>query len=89
MSSVVTVVRPHRFAVVAKYHRMAEVGILGEDSRVELIRGQIVDMASIGAPHLGMVNRLNRLLAGALGGRRSRTVVHPGVKHRSVRFDRC
>lgn len=53
--------RPHRFTV-ADYHRMAEVGILGEDSRVELIRGQIVDMAPIGAPHLGMVVRLNRLL---------------------------
>ena len=31
MDSVVTVVRPHRFTV-AEYHRMAEVGILGEDS---------------------------------------------------------
>jgi Uma2 family endonuclease len=76
MDSVVTVVRPHRFTV-AEYHRMAEVGILGEDSRVELIRGQIVDMAPIGAPHLGMVNRLNRLLAGALAGRGILSVQNP------------
>jgi hypothetical protein len=59
-------IKPHRFTV-ADYHRMAEVGILGEDSRVELIRGQIIDMAPIGAPHLGMMNRLNRLLITMLG----------------------
>ena len=31
--------KPHRFTV-ADYHRMAESGILGEDSWVELIRGK-------------------------------------------------
>jgi Uma2 family endonuclease len=46
---------------------MAAAGILDEDSRVELIRGQIVDMAPIGAPHLNMVNRLTRLLPAILG----------------------
>ena len=76
MDSVMTAVRPHRFTV-AEYHRMAEVGILGEDSRVELIRGQIVDMAPIGAPHLGMVNRLNRLLAGVVAGRGILSVQNP------------
>jgi Uma2 family endonuclease len=73
-------IRPHRFTV-ADYHRMAEVGILGEDSRVELIRGQIVDMAPIGAPHLGMVNRLTRLLITTLAGRAVVSVQNP------VRFD--
>jgi Uma2 family endonuclease len=76
MDIVATVARPHRFTV-AEYHRMAEVGILDEDSRVELIRGQIVDMAPIGAPHLGMVNRLNRLLAGVLAGRGILSVQNP------------
>jgi Uma2 family endonuclease len=76
MDSVVTVARPHRFTV-AEYHRMAEVGILGEDSRVELIRGQIVDMAPIGAPHFGMVNRLTRLLPGVLAGRGLLSVQNP------------
>ncbi len=47
---------PHRFTV-AEYHRMAEAGILGKDSRCELIRGQIIDMALVGAPHAGMVIR--------------------------------
>lgn len=59
-------VRPHRFTV-ADYHRMAEAGIFDEDSRVELIRGQIVDMAAIGTAHLGMVIRLNTLLADLVG----------------------
>jgi len=68
--------RSHRFTV-ADYHRMAEVGILGEDSRVELIRGQIVDMAPIGAPHLGMVNRLTRLLPALLGGRGVLSIQNP------------
>jgi len=76
MDGVVAGARPHRFTV-AEYHRMAEAGILGEDSRVELIRGQIVDMAPIGAPHLGMVNRLNRLLAGVLAGRGILSVQNP------------
>jgi Uma2 family endonuclease len=76
MDGVVPVARPHRFTV-AEYHRMAEVGILGEDSRVELIRGQIVDKAPIGAPHLGMVNRLTRLLPGVLAGRGILSVQNP------------
>ncbi len=61
-----TATRPHQFTV-ADYHRMVAAGILNEDSRVELIRGQIVDMAPIGAPHLNMVNRLTRLLPAILG----------------------
>lgn len=68
--------RPHRFTM-ADYHRMAEAGILGEGSRVELIRGEIVDMAPIGAPHLGMVNRLNRLLSALLAGRGLVSVQNP------------
>jgi Uma2 family endonuclease len=76
MDSGITVARPHRFTV-ADYHRMAEAGILGEDSRVELIRGQIVDMPPIGAPHLGMVNRLTRLLPGVLAGRGVLSVQNP------------
>ena len=48
----------HRFTV-ADYHRMVEAGILTENDRVELIRGEIVVMAPIGSPHSACVCRLN------------------------------
>lgn len=50
-----------RFSV-HEYHRMAEVGILSEDDRVELIEGEIVKMSPIGSRHAACVDRLNRLL---------------------------
>lgn len=53
--------QPHRFTV-HDYHRMAETGVLDRDARVELIRGQIVDINAIGTPHFAMVNRLTALL---------------------------
>jgi Uma2 family endonuclease len=56
----------HRFTV-AEYHRMAEVGILAEDDRVELIRGEIVDMTPIGRKHQACVDRLTRLVVRGLG----------------------
>jgi Uma2 family endonuclease len=52
---------------VADYHRLAEVGILGEDDRVELLDGQVVVMSPIGPRHAGCVDRLNRLLSRLVG----------------------
>lgn len=40
------------------YHRMAEAGILGEDDLVELIDGELIDMAPIGQDHAATVNGL-------------------------------
>ena len=54
-------VKRRRFTV-HDYHRMGEAGILHEDDRVELIEGEIVEMAAIGTRHFSCVNRLNRLL---------------------------
>jgi Uma2 family endonuclease len=53
---------PPRPISVDEYLRMAEVGILGEDERVELIRGELIQMFPIGAPHVESVNELARRL---------------------------
>ncbi len=49
------------------YHRLAEVGMLGEDDRVELLDGQIVEMSPIGPRHAAAVRNLARLLYRRLG----------------------
>jgi len=51
----------HRITV-DDYHRMVEVGLLAEDARVELIEGEIIDMAPIGSRHDAVVSRLHELL---------------------------
>lgn len=48
---------------VDEYYRMAEADILHEDDRVELIEGEIVEMAPIGSRHASCVKRLNSLLS--------------------------
>ena len=50
----------HRFSV-KDYYRLAEMGVLRPDERVELVDGRIIDMSPIGPLHGGVVNRLNRL----------------------------
>lgn len=55
----------HRLDVGA-YYRMAEAGILTDGHRVELIDGDIIDMAAIGSPHAAVTNRLARLFTRAL-----------------------
>jgi Uma2 family endonuclease len=57
-----------RFTAV-EYMRMAEAGILGEDERIELIRGEILTMAPIGPRHCAFVDALNYRLVTALGER--------------------
>jgi len=48
------------------YYRMAEAGILAEPHRVELIDGDIIDMAAIGSPHAAATNRLVRAFSKAV-----------------------
>ena len=52
-----------------EYNLMAQAGILHEDDRVELLEGEIVEMAAIGSRHAACVKRLNRILSEGLGGR--------------------
>lgn len=56
----------HRFTV-EDFLRMAEAGIFTEDDRVELLDGDIVQMAPIGSRHASVVIRLNRLLGQQIG----------------------
>lgn len=65
MSAVFT---PTRYKLsVDDYHKLGEAGILSEDSRIELIEGDLIEMAPIGGPHMRCLNRLTRLLVTAVG----------------------
>ena len=68
-----------RSFTVGEYHRMAEVGILGEDDRVELIDGQVVAMTPIGPDHGSCVNRLTALFAPLAGRQATVSVQNPVV----------
>ena len=59
MSSVLD--HPQRHAVsVEEYLRMGESAVFAPDARLELIEGEIVEMAPIGSRHAGAVIILNR-----------------------------
>jgi Uma2 family endonuclease len=58
----------YRFTV-DDYHRMAEVGILREDDRVELLDGQIVALSPIGPRHAATVARIQELFTRLAGAR--------------------
>jgi Uma2 family endonuclease len=60
---------PRRRFTVDEYCRMAEAGIFTPEDRVELIEGEIVQMAAIGVGHAFSVGAFNRLLGMALGDR--------------------
>jgi hypothetical protein len=79
--------RRHRLTV-ADYYRMAEVGILGPDTHVELIDGDIIDMAPPGSLHAATVDRLNDALARAVDDRASVRVQNP-VPQALQRAARC
>jgi len=64
------------------YFRMIDAGILGKEDRVELIDGEILDMAPISQVHAATVNALNQALVMAC---RDQAIVGP---HNSVHLDR-
>ena len=54
---------------VDEYYRMAEAGIFAKQDRIELIDGDIIDMAPIGQGHEAIVDALNEALVMACAGR--------------------
>ena len=70
--------KPRKFTV-AEYYRMAEIGILRPEERVELIEGEIIVMAPIGPGHAGSVGFTTDFIIRRLGERfmvRSQNPVH-------------
>lgn len=65
MAAIYPVVR-HRLTV-EDFRKLAETGVIREDARIELIEGDLIDMAPIGSNHAGMVYLLNHLLTSAVG----------------------
>jgi len=66
----------HQFTV-KQFHQMAETGILSENERIELIRGEMIDMSPIGTRHAGCVLFLTHLLGLLLGERALINVQNP------------
>lgn len=58
----------HRFTL-DDWHEMIRTGVLRKDQRLELLDGEIYEMAPIYPPHQSVVDRLNRLLVTRLGER--------------------
>lgn len=55
--------RPIRFTTEA-YEQMGAAGILGDHDRVELIAGEIIEMAAVGVRHANYVRAWIKLLRG-------------------------
>jgi hypothetical protein len=68
---------PRHRLTVRDYHRLGEAGIMGEDDRIELLEGQLVDMSPIGPRHALAVDALTELLVMAAAGRASVRVQNP------------
>ncbi len=66
----------HRFSV-EEYYRMAEMGVLKPDARVELLNGEIIDMSPIGPFHGGVINFLIEIFTAARRGRWVTAVQNP------------
>jgi Uma2 family endonuclease len=71
-----TLYQRHRLSV-DDYLRMGAAGILGEDDRVELIDGEIIDMSPIGTAHSSAVKRIAKRVILAVGDRATVGVQDP------------
>jgi Uma2 family endonuclease len=60
---------------VARYQKMVATGVLTKYDRVELIEGEMFDMAPIGTKHVALTTRLNKLFVLGVG---DTAIVSPG-----------
>jgi Uma2 family endonuclease len=58
---------PHKLFTVEEYEQMISAGILAKDDRLELLRGEIVEMAPIGLRHASCVARVSKILERVVG----------------------
>lgn len=62
---------------IEEYERMIATGVLAEDDRLELIRGEIVEMTPIGLEHIVCVLRLDHLFGGLVAKSAHTSVQNP------------
>jgi len=62
---------------VDEYYRMGEAGIFGEEARLELIEGEIIEMSPVGNRHVECVNRATALFAARLANKAMLSVQNP------------
>jgi Uma2 family endonuclease len=68
-----------------EYLRMGEAGVFAPEARLELIEGEIIEMAPIDPPHAGCVNKLNQLSIERVRGAAVVAVQNPAIiSNRSV-----
>ena len=80
-----TAMTRRRFCV-KEYFMMAEAGVFGEDDRVELVDGEIVEMAAVGSYHAGCVICLTALFTQKAGDRVFVSVQNPVKLHELTSF---
>lgn len=68
MSDMASVYERHRITL-DEYHRMAEAGVFDPGARIELIEGELVEMAPIYPPHASVVDEFNKLFSLRLANR--------------------
>ncbi len=68
--------RRRRFTV-DEYRRMVRAHILREDDRVELIEGDVIEMAPVVSRHVAGVNDLTRTFIQQLGDRATVSIQNP------------
>lgn len=66
-----------RHFTVDEYHRMAKAGILHEDDRIELIEGELIEVAAVGSRHMACVMDLGDLFHDQLRGRARVSIQNP------------